>query len=393
MRQSFRRQMSRIVKIIASFVVIVAALCLFPTARRASICDFAAYWTGSRLIMSRHNPYDWDAVINLERPFGVNELNPLIIRNPPWALIPILPFGLLSYGTGRMVWLLIQIALTIWSVQMLCRMYGNDLRFRHRAWGAVAIFTPLYVALAIGQITPVVLAGITGFLYAQQKQQDAIAGAYLFLAALKPHLLFLVWPILLAWVIATKRYKILVTLGILLLSASAIPLLFDPTVFKHYFDLWAISPIVWSKTSNLSGTVCRIFGSNKLVAFSLSFFSLIWAGYYWRIRRRDWNWLEQIPLLLLISVVVSPYDWLFDQTILIPALISSLALRFPTERHSIFVCVLYVCVNLSVVGLVIADKDSLWSSWTGPVWLLLYLASLHTKQMRTRFPQQASVTS
>lgn len=385
--------MSRIVKIIASFVVIVAALCLFPTTRRASICDFAAYWTGSRLIMSKHNPYDWDAVINLERPFGVNELNPLIIRNPPWALIPILPFGLLPYSTGRMVWLLIQIALTIWSIRVLCQMYGDDLRFRHRVWATIVMFTPLYVALAIGQITPVVLAGITGFLYAQQKRHDTAAGAYLFLAALKPHLLFLVWPILLAWVLTTKRWKILITLVVLLLSASAIPLLFDPLIFKHYFDLWAISPILWRETSNLSGTLCRVFGSSKVVAFSLSFFSLIWAGYYWRIKRQNWNWLEQIPLLLIISVVVSPYDWFFDQMILIPVLISSLAVRFPIERRGIFIYVLYVCVNLSVVGLVAADKDSLWYSWTGPVWLLLYILSLRTKQMPTHFPQQASVTS
>jgi Glycosyltransferase family 87 len=361
-----------------------AAVLLFPAHRRVSICDYAAYWTGSRLLMAGHNPYDPAAVIALEKPFGVNVLNPLIVRNPPWVLTVILPLGLLPYMEGRILWLVLQLILTIWSVHILWHLYcpGSDLG--RSGWLIAASFTPIYAVLTIGQITPVVLLGIAGFLYAQREHRDVLAGVCLFLAVLKPHLLFLMWPALVVWVIAHKRWRMAFTFSGLLAAASAVPLLFDGKAFKHYSELWTVSPVMWNKTSNLSGTLCRLLWSSKWVAFAPVFISLAWLGYLGMKKRGGWNWLEQTPLLLLVSMAASPYGWFFDQIVLLPALLERIAKRhLYSQRDKVFLLSVYAGINLAVIVFLAIGKDSLWQSWTGTAWLLLYVAASRSSHSST----------
>lgn len=380
---SWRR--SSTAKIVISVLCVAAAIALFPIHRRVTICDYAAYWTGSRLLLAGRNPYDPAAVIALEKPFGVNVFSPLIVRNPPWVLTVILPAGLPSYMTGRILWLFLQVILTIWVVRILWRLYGGGREFGRGGWVTAAIFTPIYVVLAIGQITPMVLLGIAGFLYAQRERRDALAGAGLFLAALKPHLLFLMWPALAVWIVAQKRWRIgFVFLG-LLAAASALPLAFDRNVFQEYSQLWVISPVIWSKTSNFSGTLCRLWGSNAWIAFSTVLAAIIWLVYYGVKERRSWDWLEQTPLLLLISVAASPYSWFFDQVVLLPALFEQISRRESLGRSDrIFLFSTYAAINFAVVLFIVIGKDSLWYSWSGVAWLLLYVAARKQRSSLTR---------
>ncbi len=47
----------------------------------------------------------------------------------------------------------------------------------------------------------------------------------------------------------------------------------------------------------------------------------IWALAYFWPRRRSWDWFENGSLLVLVSIFVAPFGWIFDQSLAIPAIL------------------------------------------------------------------------
>lgn len=96
---------------------------------------------------------------------------------------------------------------------------------------------------------------------------------------------------------------------------------------------------------------------------------LIWMAWYWWRHRAAWSWREQGPLLLAVSVLVSPYSWPFDQVLFLPAIVQACAAG--VSKRS-----LAVLVALSALAAVLILKIHLESPayvWTGPAWLLWVL--------------------
>ena len=48
---------------------------------------------------------------------------------------------------------------------------------------------------------------------------------------------------------------------------------------------------------------------------------LIWFLFYWWKQKETWSWIESLPVILTVSVFTSAYGWLFDQTLLVVAVI------------------------------------------------------------------------
>ena len=69
--------------------------------------DFVAYWAATRLLLSGGNPYSTAALYQLQSSVGLQAANPMVMWNPPWTLTFSLPFGLVDFSTGQMLWLLV----------------------------------------------------------------------------------------------------------------------------------------------------------------------------------------------------------------------------------------------------------------------------------------------
>ena len=53
---------------------------------------------------------------------------------------------------------------------------------------------------------------------------------------------------------------------------------------------------------------------------------LAWFAYQWRRHGRAWDWADQLPWLLLVSFVTSPYGaWHFDLVLLLVAVVARAA--------------------------------------------------------------------
>ena len=81
--------------------------------------DFISYWSAGYLLLQHQNPYDAQAVFRLEKHAGFSESEPLIMRNPPYALLLAVPLGLLNPSTAVVLWSILLVACMVISVRLL----------------------------------------------------------------------------------------------------------------------------------------------------------------------------------------------------------------------------------------------------------------------------------
>jgi hypothetical protein len=128
----------------------------------------------------------------------------------------------------------LNVTILLVGADFLWRFYGGILRYRGISWFVAISFTPTMVVLEMGQITPLILLGLIGFLYFEKQGRDSLAGACLALVAIKPHLAYLVGLAILVWVVERRRWSILLGAGVTFLVATAIPFACNPSVVSQY---------------------------------------------------------------------------------------------------------------------------------------------------------------
>src|SRR5450759_975580 len=181
---------------------------------KVRVMDFIIYWSAARIYLAGGNPYDPAQMATVQQALGPVMPTMITFWYTPWTIPLFLPLGWFSYPTAFVVWFLLLLAATLVAGYALWLAFGGPLR---RSWPALAItivFAPAALALGIGQITPLLLFGLAGFLYCESRRRDVLAGCALALVSIKPQLLYLFWVALLFWLIGTRRWR--VVLGALL---------------------------------------------------------------------------------------------------------------------------------------------------------------------------------
>jgi hypothetical protein len=100
----------------------------------------------------------------------------------------------------------------------------------------------------------------------------------------------------------------------------------------------------------------------------------IWALAYFRKHYDHWDWVEHGSLLMLVSVLLAPYTWLFDQALLIPALLHAVYLT----RSRGLIAILALASAAIEIGTLrsLAPTHSAFYLWTAPAWLAWYLYAI-----------------
>lgn len=342
--------------------------------------DFVRFWAGGKLNLQGENPYDTLRIEQFQIKVGdliSGQTANSIILNPPWAISLIMPFSLFNYPISRLAWLVISTSLILFSSHLLWRIYSPNLKHLWLVLLIVFIFAPTISVLEKGQITALILLGITGFLYyAVIDRNDWLAGVFLALASIKPQMIVLFWIFLLFWIIHQRRWLILISTAITVLSLILLAMIFNPHIIQQYFGMlqtyrisdWAVPTI---------GSYLRFFwfGTQR---FWWQFLPVvlggIWSIYYWYRHHKTWNWLDELPIILLVSMVVSPYSWTYDLVILIPAIVLA-AIWIATDWKrwtTLFLIVIFL--GISVLDMVLHMKlDDFWFIWVAPALLLWFL--------------------
>jgi Glycosyltransferase family 87 len=370
---------SRLQKCIAMFsmavclppaFVIVCGICMLLFAGKGpGTRDYVCYLASGRLLAQRTNPYDSDAVLQIERETGFpREFRSMIMRNPPSALLPTLPLSFLGARPGAIVWAWLSLACLVTSVRMLWTMNGSP-----KGLTIVLFYTfaPALACLLAGQIALFALLGLVLFLRLHNTR-PFLSGVSLWLCALRPHLFLPFCVVLILWIVATRSYKILLGAVAALALGTAIPLLLDPLVWTHYLQMMVHHSGMESEFIPSLGVALRLWlspGSTWLQAIP-TVIACVWAAsYYWK-HRLDWDWMAHGSILTLTSLLAAPYTWFFDQVLAIPALMRGAY----STRSSWMLAILALASAAHEIQLLRGPSmHSTGYLFTAPAWLIWYL--------------------
>jgi len=283
--------------------------------------DSIQYWAGARLLINHDNPYDSHKVGALEQTQGYND-KPLVIRTPPWSLFMFLPLGFLNAFWAWVVWFSVAIVSLVIAMRICWKIYGQD--------GAQSIFSivgytfaPVPACLVAGQMGFLLLLGLIFFLWLEGRR-PFLAGAALILPFAKPHLLVLVWITLLLWILWERKYKVAGGLLAALIPATALALVFDATAFRDYQNFMHEAAIGHELIPALSGVIRALFFHRMFwVQFVPLALGSVWCVWYFFKNRERWDWRQHGTAVMVVSILVTPYSWLTDEVVLLPAVVGA----------------------------------------------------------------------
>jgi hypothetical protein len=224
-----------------------------------------------------------------------------------------------------------------------------------------------------------ILAGLSGFLYAERKKNGWVMGLPLAVLSIKPHVLYLFWIFLCLWLWYERRWSVIYAAGLTVVGTGILPLLFNQDVYSQYVALYGASnimtPMDWPAPTLRN--VLRIFlgFEQRWLQFAPTVVAVIWAVYYWRLHRNDWRWQDHLPLILVVSVFSNFFVWTYDQVVILPAVVEAAVWlrqsRFPWHRY--WAPRIYIGINCLHAFLRIWLAEELWYFWLAPAFLVNYL--------------------
>jgi hypothetical protein len=330
--------------------------------------DVVSFWVAGRQIVAHANPYDSASILKIERSVGFSDQSQvLIMRNPPSALCLVIPLGLFGLRTGALLWSLLLLAAMVLSVHMLWRMHGRPRNKLHLLGYS---FAPALLCILGGQTALFALLGLTLFLRFHHSR-PFVAGLSLWLCALKPHLFLPFATVLLVWVLLRRAYRLLAGAVLALAASSLVAWLLDPSVWAQYARMMRSSGIEDEFIPCLSVALrFAIHRQTMALQYLPALLACLWAvAFFWK-RRQRWDWMQDGALLMLVSIFASPYAWITDQAVLIPALL--VGVYRATARAQLGLLALASAV-IEIAQLLGANLHSALYLWTTPFWLAWFL--------------------
>jgi hypothetical protein len=364
-------------RVLAASLIVLAGVCLLATVyvfglsdKNAGERDFISYWAAGQQLVHGQNPYDFQAVRALELAAGRNPSElVLMMRNPPIAFFLVLPLGFAGPKTGLIAWLFTSIGALSLASFLMWRLNGRpDSLFNYFGFG----FAPVLACLMAGQFGIFLLLGIVLFL-TLYRDWPFLAGAALLLCALKPHFFVPFGVALLFWCLTTKNgYRILAGACAAIAASSAFAYALDPHAWSQYSQMVRTGGALNEVVPKLSAQL-RLFIDPQAVwiQFVLEGLACIWAAWYFWTRRASWDWMDHGLVLLLVGAVCTPYGFLPDESLLLPAILAGVFRCAGLRRPLWLLAVIAGAAMVEVMmGAEIVSRAYLW---TTPAWLCWYL--------------------
>lgn len=304
--------------------------------------DFSEYWAAFKIAQGGGDSYDPAGIFAAEKALGWVESEPLMMWNPPWTLPLLAPLFMLQFDLAVKVFA----AFNIISLFLVAGIFWlrNDGR---REWLPVylifgMLFFPFLESLFLGQLGWAHSLLFIIFICLYGKRYDLLAGVFFALLTIKPHiyyLYFIVGPLV---AIREKRFKLLYGFVLGMASLLFLTMIVVPEALFAWIKLVFFSEgerggavSVWSYS------VPTLVGVVKLMLTSEDGLAPLWpmvvipgtasivavmtvikskGSDHDQFSRRQFGrrrWFRSELSLLFISILTSPYGWIFDQGALI----------------------------------------------------------------------------
>jgi hypothetical protein len=347
--------------------------------------DFMIYWAAGRLFLTHANPYSATAVFAIERSIGWTYSEPMRVLYPPW-LFPLVALpSLLPFPVAHYCWLAASLILEAVSSIALWRYFGGK---REKQWitlVVLATFLPAGKAEHMGQLTPLILAGLVAVLYLLRHKRDFVAGLCLFTLGTKPHIMYLVIIAVLLWSFQNKRWGIPLGAALAIVTSTIAAIAIDPNVTMYFHSAF---PAAMDISCGVGGVLRSIFGLQHVwLQFLPTAFGSAWFVSYWIRNRHRWTWEANLPPVLLASIATAPYFWADDFTMAIPAFIALAVVVSRTRTDWLIPSALYFLTQYAIGGIGMPSKA--WMATASLLWLVLYQVGMHYYSARSLQPAPA----
>jgi len=305
--------------------------------------DLQQYWGAAKAFIHHQNPYHITVMSSYQAELGIIT-NSLWIRlwNPPQIMTLIWPLGLVEFEHAIRIFLLLNLSIVIAVLLLIdsnqsSSKYQHEISFKISRALCILSFYPLISCLSYGQFSIILLFGLVLFLSLKGR---FFAGMALSLTLLKPHLLYLVYIAIVLESLRCKDFKIILglTSGTILLFLPT--LIYSPNILSWY--LTALSePPLYFKTPTLGSWLHELFGyEQRWVRILPSLLVSLGYVYYWISQKINFS-RRTLLYLIPISLISSPYGWVFDQVLMLPSLlyIVSQAFNYSSIRRNTIISI------------------------------------------------------
>jgi hypothetical protein len=254
----------------------------------------------------------------------------------------------------------------------------------HR-WFAAAValsFAGTWWLFTYGQNTGFILLGLAGFLHFRRKEKPFAAGACAALTVLKPHLLAVFGVLLVADAISRRGAKSFAAGVATIALALGAALAANPNVIEQFVDA-VRHPVETGKTLSDWALPVPAYWLRMWLApehFWVQFVpcALACVGFVayrlWKGAR--WDWACQLPLVVAVSLIVTPYGgWIFDLPVLFVPVVWAAARLVAAKRFALAAALVVgqVAITLGTFARP-AGLHEFW--WVAPAMLALCLPAV-----------------
>ena len=322
--------------------------------------DFIEYWSSGTLLVHHLDPYSPEGVFALEKAHGFPHSSPLVMLNPPWTLFLITPLGFTSVRFGLFLWTLLAGTCLFFSVDLLYPSLKDK--------PLTLLFAPVIACFGSGQSSPFLLLGFSLFLRFH-RSRPLLAGASLLLMAIKPHLFLVFWAVLAIDCVYRRRFAIPAGAVSALAAASVFAMCLDIHVWQQYFTMLREFHVKQGFLPTLSMLLRTLIDVRAFwILFVPSSLAVLWGIWYYRRHRAVWDWRVHGMLLMLVTILASPYGFFTDEIVLLPAIIFALNLA-KKRKYSAWILLAINSVALAIAMALGAQLSSPAYIWTPLAWL------------------------
>lgn len=292
--------------------------------------DFMSLFAGGKAVLRGLDPYD-PAVWNpLRAELGSTWMPDDRVPFPLWTLLLVLPFAALDLGWAAAAWLAFSLCVLGIGMFFLINTYYHK-RLPVGEFGLVALFIFTYRAVLVsmnnGQITFVLFFILALFLLLVERKRPFLAGVALAFIIIKPNPFILFVPAFGLWLLWQQRWHIVAGAATSGLGMFVVSWLVQPGWLLEWLNVrgkteaTSITPTLWGLASEIAPQWWVLLGLGFVVLVTAVLGLIIF-------RNPNLSEKEVLPLVLIASLLTTPYAWVYEHLLLlIPSILIFLAIK------------------------------------------------------------------
>jgi hypothetical protein len=335
--------------------------------------DFFTFWLAGKfnwLGMNPHDSQDWTAGHRMFNALEGQD-NPTFLYPLPMAVL-MAPLGLLTLSQAYILWNFLTLVMLAAGMALLLRTWGKTLapQYLLPVFAAAPLFRPVIITLFGGQLSGLFFLVIALAALAFERKAWFWAGFLLGLLALKPNIgaPFIILAGL--WLLFQTNWR---ALGGMAAAGASLLLIGLARNLNWVADFLSVSGYKFQETFGFSATIWGIASGTCGFTYTCTLYlggalaaALVLGSVALLIQRRSpLSPALALSLITCTSLLVTPYLWPYDQTLLILPILAVMSAMLEKKAPFLLTATLFLWLDLLAILLMLVTIQIEMEVWNG----------------------------